>query len=118
MTLDCRIVPGTSPDEFIEELRQRVKGEYEIVPLKHGTGPPCEVRYRTIKHSVSGLHLPQSDPAAHVVFEWCAVYHFLRAITHVCILLLVCILLRVLILPIVVDCVAASAASSAVGPHG
>lgn len=38
LTLDCRILPGTDPDEFIEEFKRRIPGRYTIEVIDKG--PP------------------------------------------------------------------------------
>ena len=37
LTIDCRILPGTDPKQFVSEFKQRVPGNYEIEVL--GDGP-------------------------------------------------------------------------------
>lgn len=36
LTVDCRILPGTQPDAFVREFRQRVPGDYEVEILQQG----------------------------------------------------------------------------------
>jgi len=46
LVVDCRVTPGTDPQEFIEEFKKRVGGACEVEPLLHGIGPPVENAYK------------------------------------------------------------------------
>ena len=65
ITVDCRILPGTDPHEFIEEFKERIKGDYEVEPLEGGIGPPVESKYKdnlVFEHCVAVLE--EGDPGA------------------------------------------------------
>lgn len=36
LTVDCRILPGTDPDAFVTEFKQRVPGDYDVEVLQKG----------------------------------------------------------------------------------
>ncbi|MFT7621744.1 MAG: acetylornithine deacetylase/succinyl-diaminopimelate desuccinylase-like protein [Myxococcota bacterium] len=38
LTVDCRILPGTDPDAFVEEFKRRVPGDYDVEVIQKG--PP------------------------------------------------------------------------------
>ena len=64
ITVDCRILPGTDPHEFIEEFKERIKGDYEVEPLEGGVGPPVESPWRDNPvFALCGDVLEEADPA-------------------------------------------------------
>ncbi len=65
LTIDCRILPGTDIDRFINELRQRVPGRYDLEILASGPAVvmqqdhPILAQIRTV--------VEEADPSAVVV---------------------------------------------------
>ncbi len=65
LTVDCRILPGTDPQDFIAEFRNRVHGDYDLEIIAQG--PPVVMDHT---HPVVGLLsqvLKDADPGCHPV---------------------------------------------------
>ena len=65
LTVDCRILPGTDPEAFVREFKERVRGDYTVEVL--GSGPPVvmDKDHPMFGSIVQILH--EADPGCHPV---------------------------------------------------
>ena len=65
LTVDCRILPGTDPDDFVRMFHERVPGDYDIEVL--AKGPPVVMDTSHPIYNVLEQILRDADPGAHPV---------------------------------------------------
>ena len=65
LTVDCRILPGTDPDAFVAEFRQRVPGDYGLEVIAQGP-PVLNDRAHPIYAQLEAV-LRDADPGCHPV---------------------------------------------------
>ena len=65
LTVDCRILPGTDPDDFVRQFKERVQGHYDLEVIKKG--PPVVVsRANPVYDRIVKL-IEEADPGSHCV---------------------------------------------------
>ena len=65
LTVDCRILPGTDPDSFVRQFKERVQGHYDLEVIKKG--PPVVVsRANPVYDRIVKL-IEEADPGSHCV---------------------------------------------------
>lgn len=65
LVVDCRILPGTQPDEFVREFRQRIRGNYDIEIIQQG--PPVVMDRSHPAVDAMRRVLQLADPGCHPV---------------------------------------------------
>lgn len=65
LSVDCRILPGTDAQGFVEELRRRVPGDYDVEVV--ASGPPLVMDPRHAMVEAIGAVLREADPGCHPV---------------------------------------------------
>jgi acetylornithine deacetylase/succinyl-diaminopimelate desuccinylase-like protein len=65
LTVDCRILPGTDPDVFVREFKERVPGDYTIEVLQKGPALTFDKDHPIVKRMFEVLR--EADPGCFPV---------------------------------------------------